>query len=75
MMTSQVVRALEAKGLVRRDSDPHDRRARALSATPDGVALANRAVVAVEAGDQQFFGVLGDLGPYLQQALTALARA
>ena len=75
MMTSQVVRALETKGLVRRDSDPHDGRARALSATPDGVALANRAVVAVEAGDQVFFGVLGELGPPLQQALTALARA
>ncbi|MEV0059738.1 MarR family transcriptional regulator [Nocardia sp. NPDC050718] len=59
MMTSQVLRALEQKGLIERRAHPRDRRARALVATADGVALANRAVVAVEACDRTFFGPLG----------------
>lgn len=63
MMTSQVLRALEQKGLVERRAHPHDRRARALVATAAGVALANRAVVAVEDCDRSFFGPLGgDIG-------------
>ncbi|MBT2532652.1 MarR family transcriptional regulator [Arthrobacter sp. ISL-48] len=59
MMTSQVLRALEAKGLLRRLPHPTDARARALAVTPDGAALANRANVAVEAADREFFGPLG----------------
>src|SRR6188472_709222 len=49
MMTSQVLRALEAKGLVERRPHPTDGRARLLTATDDGKKLANRAIVAVEA--------------------------
>ena len=74
MMTSQVVRALESKALVRRDSDPTDRRAKALTVTPAGAGLANRAVVAVEACDREFFGRLGDDVPALVRALTVLAK-
>ena len=59
MMTSQVVRALEAKGLLTRSPHPHDSRARALVATEVGIALANRAIGAVEASDAQFFDLLG----------------
>lgn len=59
MMTSQVLRALEVRGLVKRDAHPTDKRAWALAATPSGRALANRAVAAVEACDREFFGVLG----------------
>jgi DNA-binding MarR family transcriptional regulator len=58
MMTSQVLRALEVRGLVRRDAHPTDKRAWSLTATPTGRALANRANVAVEACDREFFGVL-----------------
>jgi len=59
MMTSQVLRALAARGLVERATHPDDGRARAVSATAEGRALANRAVVAVEACDDTFFGSLG----------------
>jgi DNA-binding MarR family transcriptional regulator len=73
MMTSQVVRTLEQKGLVRRESDPVDRRAKALTVTADGSALANRAVVAVEACDRAFFGRLGEREAALRTALSTLA--
>ncbi len=59
MMTSQVVRTLESKGLLRRSPHPTDARARHLETTSTGRELANRAVVAVEACDQAFFGILG----------------
>ncbi|SDO49229.1 DNA-binding transcriptional regulator, MarR family [Nakamurella panacisegetis] len=74
MMTSQVIRTLEAKALVRRDSDPTDRRAKALTVTRAGADLANRAVVVVEACDRAFFGRLGDGVPSLVRALAVLAR-
>jgi DNA-binding MarR family transcriptional regulator len=60
MMTSQVLRALEQRRLVRREPHQSDGRARALAVTDDGRALANRAVVAVEACDREFFSRLGD---------------
>jgi DNA-binding MarR family transcriptional regulator len=70
MMTSQVLRTLENAGLVRRAPHPSDRRARALAVTPEGRALADRAVVAVEAADQDFFAVAGPDLP----AFTAVLR-
>ena len=60
MMTSQVLRVLETKGLLRRAAHPTDARARALVVTKKGAALANRANTAVEAVDIAFFGRLGD---------------
>lgn len=59
MMTSQVLRALEAQGLVVREPHPTDGRARALVVTPAGQELANRAVAVVEAADRDFFGPVG----------------
>jgi len=59
MMTSQVLRALEKRGLVRRGQHPTDARARSLSVTKAGAALANRALVAVEGCDEKFFAPLG----------------
>jgi DNA-binding MarR family transcriptional regulator len=55
MMTSQVVRTLERKGLLVRDVDPDDRRAWRLRPTPDGAALAARAIRAVEDADTAYF--------------------
>ncbi len=74
MMTSQVLRNLEARTLVVRAVDPVDRRARALTVTPAGAALANRAVAAVESCDQAFFGSVGDGLPDLVRALSMLLR-
>jgi DNA-binding MarR family transcriptional regulator len=75
MMTSQVLRALEARRLVHRPPHPQDRRARSIAATKDGRALANRAVVAVEECDREFFGVLGGGVDGFAGALRTLRRA
>ncbi len=71
MMTSQVVRTLQEAGLVSREPHPSDRRARALAVTPEGRALADRAVVAVEAADQAFFAAAG---PDLPEFTAVLRR-
>ena len=60
MMTSQVLRALEAKGLIARSADPNDSRARRISVTRTGSTLAKRAVAVVETADAQFFAPAGD---------------
>ena len=54
-MTSQVLRALEQKGLVEREVDPADTRAKRLRVTDTGAALAPRAIAAVESADARFF--------------------
>jgi DNA-binding MarR family transcriptional regulator len=54
-MTSQVLRTLEAKGLVEREVDPADSRARRLRVTAAGAELAPRAIGAVEQVDAEFF--------------------
>jgi DNA-binding MarR family transcriptional regulator len=73
MMTSQVLRALEAKGLVTRERHPKDGRARIIRATEEGVALASRANRGVESIDRDFFGRLGAQRAEFTAALAALA--
>jgi DNA-binding MarR family transcriptional regulator len=68
-MTSQVLRTLEAKGLIRREVDTADTRAKLLRVTDPGADLAVRAIAAVEAADAAFFRATPDLG-----ALVALLR-
>jgi len=72
MMTSQVVRVLEQRRLVLRSPHATDRRAWSVAATDAGVALANRAVVAVEACDEAFFGPLGPSMAAFTRALAVL---
>jgi DNA-binding MarR family transcriptional regulator len=55
-MTSQVLRRLEAKGLLDRQVDPDDSRARRLHLTAEGQRLAQHAIATVEEADAQFFG-------------------
>jgi DNA-binding MarR family transcriptional regulator len=71
-MTSQVVRTLEAKGLVERTVDPADSRARRVRATRKGARLAVRAIELVEGVDAEHFAGL----PRQQtlRLLTHLAR-
>jgi DNA-binding MarR family transcriptional regulator len=69
MMTSQVLRALEDRGLVRRAAHPDDRRARALTVTDAGRELANNAATIVEACDHTLFDVLGPDAAVLAQLL------
>ncbi|MFJ6798788.1 MarR family winged helix-turn-helix transcriptional regulator [Streptomyces sp. NPDC091268] len=68
-MTSQVVRTLEDKGLVAREVDPADTRAKRLRVTEAGAELAPRAIAAVEEVDARFFGAVP-----VDQAVTLLAR-
>jgi DNA-binding MarR family transcriptional regulator len=55
-MTSQVVRSLERKGLLERQIDPSDTRARRLRLTRRGARLAPRATAMVQQVDADFFG-------------------
>nr|WP_240902188.1 MarR family winged helix-turn-helix transcriptional regulator [Arthrobacter silviterrae] len=64
MMTSQVLRALEAKGMVERARHPGDGRARILRPTPRGILAARAATGDVEAADASFFGRLPELGAF-----------
>jgi DNA-binding MarR family transcriptional regulator len=54
-MTSQVLRSLERKGLVEREVDSADARARRLRVTRQGARLAPRAIAIVEQVDSHFF--------------------
>jgi len=74
MMTSQVLRALETKGLIRRAAHPDDGRARALTVTPQGAALANAANAAVENADRTFFAPLANQRPHFTDLLQRLAH-
>jgi MarR family transcriptional regulator, organic hydroperoxide resistance regulator len=69
MMTSQVVRALQARKLLRRVPHTADSRALTLAPTAAGRRLARQAIHIVHATDQDFFG---DSGPRLGDALKGL---
>jgi DNA-binding MarR family transcriptional regulator/uncharacterized protein YndB with AHSA1/START domain len=68
-MTSQVLRKLEAKGLVQRETDAADTRAKRLRITSHGTELAKQAIAAVEAADAAFFQAIPD-----STALLAMLR-
>ncbi len=55
MMTSQVLRTLETKGLVKRHREPSDPRAFSLSLTEEGRSVTKKAVKIVENVDFAFF--------------------
>lgn len=66
-MTSQVIRTLEKKGLVTRDVDIADTRARRLVVTAAGASLAPRAIEIVETVDR---ALLAPLSPAQAQDFT-----
>ena len=68
-MTSEVLRKLEAKGLILRTVDAGDTRARRLRVTGRGAELAGQAVAIVEAADATFFQATPD-----PSALLAMLR-
>ncbi|WP_458690232.1 MarR family winged helix-turn-helix transcriptional regulator [Nocardia tengchongensis] len=72
MMTSQVLRTLEQKGLLERHDHPTDKRAKSLLPTEAGAALVNRAIGAVEGCDREFFEPLGDQTSRFTAALRRL---
>lgn len=72
MMTSQVLRALEERGLVRREAHPEDSRAKRITVTPAGRALVVRAIKVVEDVDEAFFASLGPKREAFIDAMQAL---
>ena len=59
-MTSEVLRKLEAKGLIVRTVDAADTRAKKLRVTARGAELAIQDIAVVEAADAAFFQVAAD---------------
>jgi DNA-binding MarR family transcriptional regulator len=75
MMTSQVVRKLEARGLVTRAPHPTDARARHLALPPDGERLLAAALHDVEAADEAYFAPLERRGGDFLELLGRLVEA
>jgi DNA-binding MarR family transcriptional regulator len=75
MMTSQVMRKLETRGLLERAQDPSDSRARRLRLTAAGRALVTRALSDVEAADEEYFAALGSHRESFIRALRTLEAA
>jgi DNA-binding MarR family transcriptional regulator len=73
MMTSQVLRRLEAGGLVTREPDRNDTRARRVSLTGAGRSLLTTALADVEAADRDFFAALGAHQPTFTAHLDTLS--
>lgn len=73
MMTSKVLRTLEAKKLVERREHQTDTRAKEVEITPTGLAVLKEAVNVVEAFDQYFFSPVKEANqPFIQQMNTLL---
>jgi DNA-binding MarR family transcriptional regulator len=75
MMTSQVTRKLEARGLLERALDPADSRARRLHLTAAGRAVVAQALKDVEAADEDYFAALGRQRDAFVRALGMLEKS
>jgi DNA-binding MarR family transcriptional regulator len=73
MMTSQVLRKLETRGLLERTPDPSDSRARRLHLTESGHNLVALALADVERADADYFAPVADRQDAFLDALAALA--
>jgi DNA-binding MarR family transcriptional regulator len=74
MMTSQVLRTLESAGLIRRDRDPRDTRARTLALTDAGEAKLRAALPTLDTVDTDFFSALGHREDRFAKSLRKLWR-
>lgn len=72
MMTSQVVRTLEGKGLIERKPLPRDTRAKSLRVTSHGQTVAAEAMALVEQTDAAFFAVLEESPAHFTHLLRQL---
>jgi DNA-binding MarR family transcriptional regulator len=73
MMTSQVLRKLDARNLVDRHADPDDSRAMQVTLTDAGRTLLRAALADVEAADEAYFGALGNQRDAFTRALSRLS--
>ncbi len=74
MMTSQVLRALQARGLLERREHPTDTRAKVVALTDVGIATAMAAIPVVEQVDAQFFSAVGEQQMQLNGFLNLLIQ-
>ncbi len=75
MMTSKVLRALEKRGLVKRETDSRDTRAKSLTITSEGYELTLEAIKIVDKIDNDFFQSLGEqIGDFNHHLLSILGR-
>lgn len=73
MMTSQVVRALDRAGLLRRNRDKQDKRAFAVALTDQGREVQSSAETEVRHVEDEFFAALGGDVPAFTDALRLLS--
>jgi DNA-binding MarR family transcriptional regulator len=59
MMVSKVLRTLEAKNFITRREHETDTRAKTIKLTPTGETILQKAIVAIENADLEFFSFLG----------------
>jgi DNA-binding MarR family transcriptional regulator len=74
MMTSQVLRTLEAAGLIQRERDPGDTRARTLAITEKGAVLLAQALPLLQSAEDTFFDPLGKKEERFTKTLRKLWR-
>ncbi|AXF86134.1 putative HTH-type transcriptional regulator [Ephemeroptericola cinctiostellae] len=74
MMTSQVLRALQARGLLERREHPTDTRAKVVGLTEAGIAKAMAVIPVVEQIDAQFFSIVGEQQTQLNGFLNLLIQ-
>lgn len=75
MMTSQVLRTLESRGLLERQAHPKDTRAKIVVLTPAGVERAMLTIPVVEQVDEAFFKVVDAEKNQFNQMLNALIQS
>jgi DNA-binding MarR family transcriptional regulator len=74
--TTEVVDALQQRGLVERHPDPHDRRATLVALTDEGTSVGTAIRSARSAEAEKFFGTLSDTDrAHLARILSSLLRA
>jgi DNA-binding MarR family transcriptional regulator len=73
MMTSQVLRRLADRGLLTREADPADGRARRVRLTDAGARVLRGALADVEAADGSYFAPLPDTDGFVRSLRTLAA--
>lgn len=75
MMVSKVLRTLEEKKFISRDSHQTDTRAKVIKLTDEGAAVLQNSLVAIENADKDFFSVLdGNLTTFNKSLLSVIEK-
>ncbi len=75
MMTSKVLRALEKRGLIKRETNSKDTRSKSLKITPEGYEITVSATQIVDAIDRNFFGILDNHIHEFNEHLVSIVNA